>query len=346
VTPPPPRVPRVPLALIGLGALLALVPWPASWVEPLFSRGLFPVTSRLLAPLVGAVPLSLTGTLAAAAVVAALATLLTPRGRARFGARLLRSWLPWAAAVLLLGFTLVWGLAYRRDTLAQLLRVPAAPPTLAQARVAQARLLAILRATSGSPVPGQADIAAAAGCVGDEVQRLTGTVVGVPRRVKWLPAGTLLRAGFAGITSPWLLEPHVDAGLPPVARLATATHELGHAAGFAREADTDALAVLAGLRCNDPSVRYALALHALAGLAAGLPQPLGQRLLASLPRRARRDLASLDAAALHYRLPWLQRAASATYGTYLESQGVSAGMADYGRAISLVVQALARHGGA
>lgn len=329
-----------PLVVLAAGALLTLVPWPTAWVERAFARGLFPVTSHVLAPLVGAVPFSLTLSLAALMVAAALATLATPQGRSRFGRRLVRSWLPWALALALLGFVLVWGLAYRRAQLSTLLALPDAPPTHSQVVAAQRLLLAALAGASSSPAPGPADVAAAARCVSAEVARVTGARVAVPRRVKLLPPGSLLRAGFAGVTSPWLLEPHVDAALPPVARLATATHELTHAAGFAREADTDALAVLAGLRCDDPAVRYALALHGLAGIAAGLPAAPARRLLAALPQRARNDLRAAREASARYRLPWLERAASAAYGTYLKSRGVSAGMADYGRATTLVVQAL------
>jgi len=332
----------LPLALLALGAVLALVPWPATWVERAFSRGLFPLTSHVLAPIVSAAAFSLTGLLALAVVAALLVGLLVDRRGAGSRRRLTCVWLPWLAAVLLSGFMLTWGLAYRRDTLASLIGVPSTPPTPAQTAAAQAELLAVLRGAAASPTPDAADIAAAAECVGREVARLTGTRVDVPTRVKWLPAGTLLRAGFAGVTSPWLLEPHVDAGLPPVARLATATHELTHAAGFAREADTDAVAVLAGIRCADPAVRYALALHALSSLAAGMAPDAAAALVNALPPRARGDLQALDSAVARYRLPWLQRATDATYGTYLRSRGVRGGMADYGRAITLVVQALTR----
>lgn len=335
--------PLLPLSLFGAAAALALIPWPAAWVESAFARGLFPLTSRLLAPLVSSVPFSLTLALAAALVGAALATLLTPRGRARFLPRLWRSWAPWAAAVLLLGFSLVWGLSYRRDTLAALLGVPDTPPAPEQVQTARKVLLAALEGAVGSPPAVRGDVAAAARCVAGEVDRLTGVAVAVPDRVKSLPAGTLLRAGFAGVTSPWLLEPHVDPALPPAARLATATHELTHAAGFAREADTDALAVLAGLRCGDPAVRYALALHGLRLVADGMPATASTRLLAALPARARHDLRASDEAAARYRLPWLQRATAGAYSAYLESRGVRSGMADYARATTLVVQALA-HG--
>ena len=326
------------LGVLALGLALALIPWPQPWVERLFARGLFPVTSHVLAPWVGAVPWSVTATLAAALLLTALAALPSRAGRRFLRLRLL----PWAVALLVLGFMLVWGLAYRRAPMATLLAVPATVPTEAEVATAQARLLSALERSADSAPPGPADIRAAGRCVASEVQRLTGSRVDVPRRVKALPAGTLLSLGFAGVTSPWLLEPHVDAGLPPVARLATATHELTHSAGFAREADTDALAVLAGVRCGDPAVRYALALHGLDLLLASLPHAGQQRLLDSLPRRALEDLRAASAAAARYRVPWLQRAATATYGTYLKSRGVQAGMADYGRATTLVVQALAR----
>lgn len=326
------------LGALALGLALALIPWPEPWVERLFARGLFPVVSRVLAPWVGAVPWSVTATLAGALLLTVLAALPTRAGR-RF---LRRHLLPWTAALLVLGFMLIWGLAYRRAPLATLLGVPATAPSAAEVATAEARLLSTLRRSVDSAPPGSADVTAAGRCVEREVRRLTGERVDVPRRVKMLPAGTLLSLGFAGVTSPWLLEPHVDAGLPGITRLATATHELTHSAGFAREADTDALAVLAGVSCDDPAVRYALSLHGLDLLLVSLPDAARQRLLESLPQRALRDLRAASAAAARYRVPWLQRAATATYGTYLRSRGVQAGMADYGRATTLVIQALAR----
>ncbi|MEJ2287534.1 MAG: DUF3810 family protein [Deinococcales bacterium] len=326
------------LVVLAAGIALAVIPWPEPFIEARFARGLFPVTSHVLAPVVGTVPWSLTLTLVLALVAAVLISLVTRAGR-RF---LRRALLPWAAALLVFGFMLVWGLAYRRATLAQLLDLPPGTVTEGELSTARARLLAVLRSSADSPAPSAADVAAAGRCVEREVERLTGSRVAVPSRVKLLPPGTLLRFGFAGVTSPWLLEPHVDAGLPPVTRLATATHELTHAAGFAREADTDALAVLAGLRCNDPTVRYALAVHGIDLLLVALPQKSAQRLLAGLPGRTLQDLRAASEAAARYRVPWLQRAATATYGTYLKSRGVTAGMADYGRATTLVVRALAR----
>ena len=75
-----------------------------------------------------------------------------------------------------------------------------------------------------------------------------------------MPPGTLLTFGYAGIASPFTLEANLDGGLTSVSKVAVAAHELTHTAGFAREADTDFLSALAGLRADDPYARYAVAL--------------------------------------------------------------------------------------
>jgi hypothetical protein len=64
--------------------------------------------------------------------------------------------------------------------------------------------------------------------------------------------------------------------------------------------------------------------------------------LARLPERARQDLRNEASAAARYRVGALARGATSLYGTYLKSQGVARGMADYDRATSLVILALTR----
>src|SRR5690606_28706821 len=87
--------------------------------------------------------------------------------------------------------------------------------------------------------------------------------------VKTVPPGALLTVGFSGVVSPWLLEPHVDPAFPPAALTVVALHELAHTAGFAREAEAEAVALLAGLGCDDPAAAYAAAVRAAAGGGAG-----------------------------------------------------------------------------
>ncbi len=154
-------------------------------------------------------------------------------------------------------------------------------------------------------------------------------VPAVPDRFKTLPAGTLLRGGYAGIVSPWLLEPHVDAGLPAAAGLAVALHELAHTAGFAREAEAEAVGLVAGLACDDPDVRYAAALGLARSLLGAASSDTAREYLAAWPERARQDAHEAEAAARRYRTPALQRATDAIYATYLRSQGGSEGLGEY-----------------
>jgi hypothetical protein len=134
-----------------------------------------------------------------------------------------------------------------------------------------------------------------------------------------------------------------------VAALSTGLHELAHAAGWAREAETDALAMLAGLACADPDVRFAAALHGLLLVRSELGRvahadPAWREALAArwatLPPAAGAAWAASRAATERYRSATVERAAGAVYDTYLRSQGVEAGLADYGRAGVLLVNAL------
>jgi hypothetical protein len=168
-------------------------------------------------------------------------------------------------------------------------------------------------------------------------------LAGAVRRV---PAGTLLAGGFGGFVGPWWREPHLDAALPPAAALAPGLHELTHGVGWAREAETDALATLAGLACPDREVRFAASVHALALLRAELARatagdaPTGVE--PPVPAEvARADAALRDVLARSVRPGWRSAVGSA-YDGYLRVQGVSAGLADYGRAGVLVAAALGR----
>lgn len=166
----------------------------------------------------------------------------------------------------------------------------------------------------------------------------------LPHRVKATPAGALLRLGYAGVVVPWLLEPHVDAGLPPPAALAVGLHELAHVAGFAQEAEAEAVAVLAGLTCADPRVRYAAALNMASSLRAGMPADAAGAFVAAWPLRALGDASAASEAAARYRVAFLQRGANAVYGAYLRAQGGAEGLREYGRGTRLGLVLLLQSG--
>ncbi len=347
-----------PTALLVTAAVAATV-WgllrlaPPRWIDGAWAHGVLPALTSAARPVLTAVP----GSLTAATLVVALAWVLVVAARRGAAAR----WALLLAAIAIAGatFEAAWGVAYRRTPLETRLELPAGAPTATDLAAATERLIAI--ATEAAPAdPASVDRAApwpaaswtsAAACVAaaDAVVGERRTPLALAHVVRRLPAGTMLSGGFAGFVGPWWREPHLDGGLPPVAARATALHELAHAAGWAREAETDALGVLAGLRCDAPELRFAAAVHALGLLRAertrvapdGRDEALEGR-LAALPEAVERAAAAARDAAAAYARPAVRRAAGATYDAYLRAQGVEAGLADYGRAGVLVAAALAR----
>lgn len=314
---------------------MQLAPWPPEWADAAYLGALLPAWSQVTSRLVSAV----SGSVAAAAlllwIVALVAVLVWPGGRRRVGKAI-----GWTAALLLLTFPLAFGLGYHTSP-----PVPWPGPQDASAfELARDDVLSVLvsAAPAGRPASGGvATYAQIADCVSDAAARLRGREVRLPRRVKRVPDGWLLRFGFSGFVFPWLLEPHLDAAVPPAARTAVALHEMAHGAGYAREAEAEAVAMLAGLSCDAPAVRYAAALRAASSLAARLPAAERAEYLAAWPGGAVDDLREAAAAAARYRTPRLARLAETAYDAYLVSQGAEGGMEDYDRATDLLVALLA-----
>lgn len=353
-----PRARRLPWVTLGVlvAAWAALRVMPTGWIDGRWAGGLLPPLSAATAAWIDASPVSLTlvGAIAWLVVVVAVA------GRRTLDRTSRLAWVLVLVAALGPAFELAWGLGYRRTPLEARLGLGAEAPT---AEPTWAVLDGLLRLAVASAPPSSEAVAldaawrddtfaAAAACVAaaDAFVLERADPLRLPGRVRTLPAGLLLSGGFAGFQAPWWREPHLDGGLPPVAATSTALHELAHAAGWAREAETDALATLAGLACADPDVRFAAALHALLLVRAELGRvahddPAWRARLdaawATLPAVAGDAWAASRAAIARHRSATVERAASAVYDGYLRAQGVEAGIADYGRAGVLLVNALA-----
>jgi len=334
---------------------------PADWIDGPWAIGILPPLSAATAAWIDTSPLSLT-LVGAGAWLLVVVVVATRRTLAR------TSRLAWVLAlVAALGptFELAWGLGYRRSPLEARLALGTTAPMAEPTWAVLDRLLTV--AITSAPLAVEAvaldatwphdAFAAAATCVAAADAFVMGrdTPLRLPARVRVLPSGLLLSGGFAGFQAPWWREPHVDGGLPPVAATSTGLHELAHAAGWAREAETDALATLAGLACADPDVRFAASLHALQLVRAEIGRiahddPAWRARLdavwATLPAAASDAWAASRAAILRHRSATVERAAEAVYDGYLRAQGVEAGIADYGRAGVLVVNALAACDGA
>ena len=341
------------LFLIAL-ALSVLVAFAPTALVEAWVRTVFPLWAAFTTTLFRLSPVSSTLVAATSVLIGVLtATFLAPPGlRLRRAGVLVVG----TTSVLAAAFVLTWGAAYYRATLAELLDLPPAGADLAALESAFDRLMDEVHASA--PVEplhtrSAADLDAAARntarCVADVDEAVTGRRVAVPSGVRRLPAGTLMRAGYGGIALPWLLEPHVDDGLPGAAWLAVATHEIVHTAGWAREADTDALSVLAGLACDDASVRYATSLHGAAVVGAAIAsvtvpghpaRAAVSARFAAMPEVARADRVALANSIERHRDPVTAETVGRVYDAYLRSQGVEAGVADYALAGGIVAAAL------
>lgn len=315
---------------------IQLAPWPQGWADAAYLSVLLPFWSQLTARVVGAVQGSISAALLLLTLVALVAVVVWPGGRRRLGRAV-----GWVVAGLMLSFPLSFGLGYRTTPL-EAGRAPLDEALYAPAREEVVNVL-IASAGARGTEPAGADVAAhAAACVTQAAASLreTGSAK-VPERYKLVPEGWLLRWGFAGFVFPWLLEPHVDAALPLAARTAVALHELAHTAGFAREAEAEAVGMLAGLYCDDAELRYAAALRVGAALAGRLGAEERAAYLARWPRGAVDDLRAASEASAAYRSAGLARVAERAYDAYLVSQGTAAGVGDYDRGTELLVRLLA-----
>ena len=328
------------IAFLFVAALLwSFVPPSSEWLERNYSRGLYPIIASVLVPITNAVPFSFT----------ALLLVLVPLGWlvwsvVKLRGRRVLEWL-WGSALLVLTiyllFVVTWGANYGRTTIEAQVGLASAKASEDDLR----RLVDTLEQTVRQNARAERDMAAARATLRasliQTVRAFTGITPTLPAWPKLLPTGSLIRFGNAsGVISPFTLEPHLDAALWETYSLAIGIHELAHIAGYAREADADFVAAVAGLRTEHPYARYAVALKLWSDAARQLPQTEYAKRLQALPQVARDDLESTLAPFLRYRLPaWIRGIQTQLYNRYLTSQGVSAGVGDYSRTTSLLIAA-------
>lgn len=161
----------------------------------------------------------------------------------------------------------------------------------------------------------------------------------LPVHVKRLPAGTLLRFGSSGMAWPLTLEATVDAALPDTALVAVAAHELAHVAGLTRESDADFAAAVAGLRCDDAFARYAVSLRLYSAFSSELDEASQEAFREALPAGARADREAAREVYSRYVVRSLARIQRVVYDQHLRVQGIEDGIANYSRALRLILDA-------
>jgi hypothetical protein len=339
------------VTLWTLSALLLLVwtlaPPPAPWIDAVYTPVLYAGVARALVPVTGALPVSLAGLVGLGGALWVGVSLVRSWRRLGFQAFLAR----WGLRAAFLGtvlpalFILLWGANYARTPLETRYGLPTHPTQAAEVeQLARSLAQVVTRDAPTGPLPEDAweqGVAAARVALTETVAALEGRSLTLPRHVKRTPPGLLIFLGQAtGIVVPWTLEAHVDGALPLPYALGTALHELTHLAGYGSEAETDFLTGLAGLTSADPLLRYSTALTLFSRVARSLEREVYRELYTALPEVAREDIAALRAVYHRFFPPrpaaWVQ---TLFYDTYLRSQGVGAGVADYDRATDLLVGA-------
>ena len=335
-------------ACVALIAVWTFFPPPPAWIDRFYTGEFYAAVASVLVPLTGGTRLPVTMLLLGVLVLGlALRLILGERGR---GWRALWHWLwRWLRRGVVAGVTLyalfivLWGANYARTPLETRLGLSTVvvPDTLEHLAFAEV-LSNVIRHDHAAAADWDTDLAAGQASLARVVEQLEGRTVTLPRYVKRTLPGFLLFTGQAtGLTVPWTLEAYVDGALPYPYALATALHEAAHVAGYGSEAETDFIAAVAGLTSDNASVRYSTALTYFGRSAPRSLLPERYQVIVNrLPERFTQDTEALRRAYERYRAPdVIGQVQARFYDGYLRSQGVTAGVGDYGRAITLLLAA-------
>jgi hypothetical protein len=313
-------------ALLSLAASMSNV-LPASAVEFVYARRIFPVISRSAGLVANAVPFSFLDPLLAA---------MPPFLVLDFWRRKWR-WFFNAVSVLYLVFFFGWGLNYHR--------MPIESKLALDNRGVDAREVKILGETAARQLnrlwkEAHADSeaqnpAAVADRASGAVRRFLAPVDGLDwdsaKRVKrvilmepWFRA-----AGIAGMFNPFGHEPILTEGLLEVEFPFSAAHELAHVRGYPDEGDANFIAFAALATSRDRLLQYS----AWLALQMYLPKP------EPLDAGPTEDISRIHLRVRHFEIPAVSATQSAALNTFLRANGVPEGIRSYNRLVAAAAAA-------
>jgi len=249
-----------------------------------------------------------------------------------------------------LGFLLVWGLNYQRQPFARTagLRVGPAPVSelelLSVELVEEANRLRVDVAESATGVmrlsAGFQRTLAHAGAGFRAASQQHPALAGRCLRPKPVAASVILSyLGISGIYFPFTGEANVNGSVPTPLLPFSASHELAHQIGFAREDEANYLACLACRSNPSPDYRYSGVLaasgYALSALA-GVDREAFERVSQRRSPAVARDLQAVAEWAARYR-GRVSEASERVNDAYLRTQGQRDGVASYGRMVDLLL---------
>ena len=324
--------------IIILALVAALLPYPASLVERLYSRGLYPRMQPLLTQASDVVSLAVLDIVVGILLVWMLVTVLgrwRKRGAVAAFVRLLTFALT-TAAVLYLLFFVTWGLNYRRVPLEE--KLAYSRERISEEAAMRFAALAVERMNAGyAAAHGQTfrpePVLAALNAVH---QHFGAPRPIIPARVKPSLFEHYFRyAAIDGMTVPVALEVILHPDLLPVELPFTWAHEQAHIAGYADESEANFVAWLACVRADDPLAQYSGWLDAYRIAVNALPR-LRRAELPKLADGPREDLRAI-AARYDRSSPAVRNAARNAYDSYLRANRIEEGIANYGIVLQLLL---------
>ncbi|MEW6747238.1 MAG: DUF3810 family protein [Planctomycetota bacterium] len=238
-------------------------------------------------------------------------------------------------------FLVCWGLNYARPDLEARLALPEGPPQESEVATLAHELVRRLneRVEASRREPCETAERAASEALRETISKLQSFCPRLPVAAKPVfPAGLLTTFGFTGVTSPWLLEAHVDGAILAIERPFVAAHEKAHVAGFAPEGDANFVAYLACRASTSPLAAYSADLALLGETLAVLGDETRRGIIAELASAVRDDWRRIRERQRAQRWELGARVNRELYDAYLRTQKVKRGVRDYARVLDLLIR--------
>lgn len=320
-------------------------------VERVYSCGLYPHLSRVLALITGWIPFSLAevgGILLIAGILTALLTSIFDHHWRSFGKVILR--LLSGAATLYFFFVILWGLNYSRMPFSKAAGLDTINPTKTELVAVCEWLIAATNTLRTEVTQDEAGVMILPLGVPETLRRtqlgynhasayyptLTGRY-GPPKGV--MASKLMSYQGIGGIYMPFTGEANVNILMPPSSIPFTAAHEVAHQHGYAREDEANFIAYLTCSLHPDGEFRYSGTLHAMLYAMRALygQSPETHALLnATISAAVKRDVqAERDFWKAHEGI--MERISNRMNDAYLKANRQQDGVASYGRMVDLLI---------
>jgi hypothetical protein len=337
------------VVVVALAALAALAPIDAYAVERWYSTGIYPFIQQVLTPVSNLVPFALLDVLALAAFGAVVIVLVRAVLRARRKKTLKPilatcARLVTAGALVYLVFLIVWGLNYRRVSMAERLvldRSSASSQTileLGRLSVNQLNTLHMAAHSEGWRTSPWREHRMR-NAYSSVLVRLSDATPAVPGRMKSSIFGPYFRwTSVDGMVNPFGLEALANPDLLPFEVPFVAAHEWAHLAGYADESEASFIGFLTCIRAGAPAA-YSGWLFLYWQISAEVSSDDRRQLASMLHEGPRRDVAAIAERMRKGQVPLLRDAGWRVYDQYLKANRVEEGVRNYGLVLTLLARA-------